>query len=698
MVSNAKTSADVSILIQSLGVVLSAALVVTNKVVLSLITYPGKTALLTFMHYGITCSWIRGQAFCKDVKRREVPIKWILLITSMGTCSVLTSNLVLELSSVTFHQISKLASLPCGAFIDYYVHGKMRTWRELLLLFFICLAVYVTTVGKDNFDLTVGATCAALIYVGTYVSVAALLRHVCQRFELSTSEFMYLSTPYGLLASFLLLIISMLYESSAAEFNLGANQNFVAGSVPMLCLNAVLAVSVQWFSTWTAGNSTTMLYAVVGQAKTAATIALGVFVFQIPLSIRTIVGLIICVTTAFALALSEVSLGQTYRTTASRCTTLSILLSTILLSALLFCEFHGLEFFSLETRSVEETQEAILSPLVTAPTEVMSSESDIHFRVLTAGDRIEDTLSCGGCTALHQLAIELRLLGHQVKTLSWTDMEKTGWDCDVQHENTAVVFSEGLTQSCKTRPRVTVRWILAPLGAIFPHQVTESWPERDWVYNYGTYAPGTALPVPDSNLLMVTRNPIEGDIFDPLAYSIQAQRKGTCFTFRKLDKFHSAENVLHLHEPGDTPLAEMIENAAEQFTTHEYFVSYDPYTYLSFAAAMLGCVPIVHPLGNMTKFEWILSTAWGPYIRESNRTVIMDGVAYGNSTTEVSRARENLPFMREEFFRVKIWGKGTVKRFVRDVMEHVEGTEQYEGRKLVSEFYPKGWNPGIFQV
>jgi hypothetical protein len=364
MVSDAtssRTSADLSILIQSLGVLLSAALVVTNKAVLSLITYPGKIAVLTFVHYGITCSWIRGQAFCTDVKRREVPIKWILFITCMGTCSVLMSNLVLELSSVTFHQISKLASLPCGALIDYCVHGKMRTWRELLLLFFICLAVYVTFVGKDNFDLTVGALCAALIYVGTYVSVAALLRHVCHRFEVSTSEFMYLSTPYGLLASFVWLIIYMLSESSAAEVkhDLGASQNFAAGltssdisytlgSVAMLCLNAALAVSVQWFSTWTAGNSSTMLYAVIGQAKTAATVALGVLVFQTPLSIRTLVGLSICLIAAFTLAILEVSGGQT--NTASRCTKLSILLSTILLSALLFGEFHGLEFFSLKLK------------------------------------------------------------------------------------------------------------------------------------------------------------------------------------------------------------------------------------------------------------------------------------------------------------------------------------------------------------
>jgi hypothetical protein len=236
------------------------------------------------------------------------------------------------------------------------------------------------------------------------------------------------------------------------------------------------------------------------------------------------------------------------------------------------------------------------------------------------------------------------------------------------------------------------------MGAIFSHRVTESWPENDWVYNYGTYAPGTAIPVPDSNLLMVTRNPAEGDIFDPLMYSKQARRNGTCFTFRKIDKFHAAEHVLQLHAPEDTPLAQNIEDAAKQFTTHEYFISYDPYTYLSFAAAMLGCVPIVHPLGNISKPEWILSTAWGPYFRETNRSVIMDGVAYGNSTSEITRARANLPLMRKELFRIKAWGKGTVKRFVGDVLEHISGTEQYQGRKLVSDYYPVGWNPGTFKV
>ena len=581
---------------------LSAALVVTNKAVLSLITLPGKTAFLTFIHYGITFSWIRGQAFFSEVKRRELHVKWILLITTLGTCSVFMSNLVLDLSSVTFHQLIKLASLPCGALVDYYVHGKRRTWREFLLLSFICLAVCATSAGKDNLGFSVGASFAALLYVGTYVSVAALLRHVCHRFELSTSEFMYLSTPYGLLVSFLLLIFQTLSEGLTAEVkqDLGATQHFSAGSVPMLCLNSVLAVSVQWLSTWTAGNSSTMLYAVIGQAKTAATIALGVLVFQTSLSVKSLIGLSICLVASFSLALSEISGVQSKKETASsRCTTFSISLSVVLLCALLFGELYESELFFLEKRPSQEEHRAVLSG-ITSKIELPMSES-VHFRVITAGEKIEDTLSCGGCTALHQLAVELKLLGLRVKTISHKDMETTGWDCDVQHENTVVVFSEGLRQSCKILPRITVRWILAPMGAIFSHRVTESWPENDWVYNYGTYAPGTAIPVPDSNLLMVTRNPAEGDIFDPLMYSKQARRNGTCFTFRKIDKFHAAEHVLQLHAPEDTPLAQNIEDAAKQFTTHEYFISYDPYTYLSFAAAMLGCVPIVHPLGNISK-------------------------------------------------------------------------------------------------
>lgn len=314
-----------------------------------------------------------------------------------------------------------------------------------------------------------------------------------------------------------------------------------------------------------------------------------------------------------------------------------------------------------------------------------------NFRVITVTDNVFDTISCGGCTALHQLAEELRSHGMSVETISWDTMKKTRWDCNIQGD-TVVIFSEGIEQSCKVPPRLTIRWILAPMGAVYQHSVTSAWSQNDWVYNYGKYAPGVAGGVPDENLLTVLRNPYRGDEFDiPQPHS--SLRKGTCYTSRKQHLFHRESSITWLHTSDDTPLAETISESVKQFLVHEFFVSYDPYTFLTFIAAWEGCVPIVHPLGNLTKREWILSTAWGPYVRLSKRDVLMDGVAYGSSPDEIERARRTLPLMRKEFELVKEWGRGTVSSFIEDVLSHLSGKEP-RGRRLVSDFYPPGWNPG----
>ena len=302
-------------------------------------------------------------------------------------------------------------------------------------------------------------------------------------------------------------------------------------------------------------------------------------------------------------------------------------------------------------------------------------------------------MSCGGCTSLHLLAKELSSRGYYVKTLVHYDQGIPQIDCDVGN-NTVVVFPEGFRASCKQLPRVQVRWILSPMGALASHSVTHAWPQTDWVYNYGVYAPGANMDVPDSNLLVVLRNPIPGDEFDPLRYPKQV-RAGRCYTIRKRDTFHDPGSIKPLHEPTDTPLADAVGGAEQHFLAHEYFISYDPYTYLTFAAAMLGCISIVHPLGNLTKEQWFLSTAWGPYIRESGRQTLIKGIAYGDSQEEIKSARDHLHLVRQEFFQIKQWGSGTVDRFLGHL---VEPNVKAEGKLFVSDFYPPGWNPGKFTI
>ena len=113
---------------------------------------------------------------------------------------------------------------------------------------------------------------------------------------------------------------------------------------------------------------------------------------------------------------------------------------------------------------------------------------------------------------------------------------------------------------------------------------------------------------------------------------------------------------------------------------------------LTFIAPWLGCISIVYPMAGMSKVQWFESTAWGPYFRDTGRTIIMDGIAYGSATDEIERAKSNLHLSREEFMNVKSWGTSTVKRICDDVHAYMAGKpDEIVGRQPVSYFFPTGW-------
>ena len=147
---------------------------------------------------------------------------------------------------------------------------------------------------------------------------------------------------------------------------------------------------------------------------------------------------------------------------------------------------------------------------------------------------------------LWQLASTIESLGYPVMTLSSSEMEQTNWDCKVSHENTIVVFAEGYPQSCLHPPRVTVRWLLAPIGTLFGLDTVQHWDGHDWIFSYGFHE-GKDKPLNNDSPLVVIRNPYPGDMFDPSKYSFDGERNGTCHTDRKKLTFHSPESDFTMH-------------------------------------------------------------------------------------------------------------------------------------------------------
>ena len=130
---------------QTLGVFATAALVNSNKFILMRINFPAKATALTCAHNTLTFICVRLSGSCTGVSARDVHWSWFLFNTCVGSLSVLASNILLQIASVTFHQVSKLAALPLGAALDFFLYEKRRSPGDFVGLMSIAYAICVTS-------------------------------------------------------------------------------------------------------------------------------------------------------------------------------------------------------------------------------------------------------------------------------------------------------------------------------------------------------------------------------------------------------------------------------------------------------------------------------------------------------------------------------------------------------------------------
>ena len=164
--------------------------------------------------------------------------------------------------------------------------------------------------------------------------------------------------------------------------------------------------------------------------------------------------------------------------------------------------------------------------------------------------------------------------------------------------------------------------------------------------------------------MQVITSPKAGDQFDlPAEIFDKTDRRGTAWTMRKGLSWHS--KIDHVHNVLPEPHVEVNHPTAAEFLKFEYFVSYDPYTFYSFAAGMSGVISIVHPIANVTKQDWAKGTYVGEYFKQKGGDV--PGIAYGWSEKEIQHANHTMRELHELMLNVRKWGRETtVERCARD--------------------------------
>ena len=314
--------------------------------------------------------------------------------------------------------------------------------------------------------------------------------------------------------------------------------------------------------------------------------------------------------------------------------------------------------------------------------------------------------TCGGCKVIETLSSILVSRGYD-SSIHYTNYKAEDFNIanEIVPENSVVITPEECPPDTFPGSKLTVRWMLAPTKNAIDLVTVSGYNPNDLIFSYGL-----EMRIPLSNILMVLADPQKGDRFDVRNYGnythngvkrrTSTGRQNIAFMIRKgHEYYHSSDlnaSIGYHRSQNHTEInrALTMSQHIEIFLTHDYFYSYDPQSFYNFIAPMLNCPTILHPVPNMTKSHWILSTFLGFYFRTHNISH-MPGIAYSNSfdikSKEISDAIRTMSHVRHLMTKIKEMAENvTVPRFVRDVERALNGDyDNFESALTAKTFVEK---------
>jgi len=292
---------------------------------------------------------------------------------------------------------------------------------------------------------------------------------------------------------------------------------------------------------------------------------------------------------------------------------------------------------------------------------------------------------CGGTVVEYYLGKVLEDLGQNVRIYTcdgfrpqngiYSNFYNNDFPID---DNTVVIYCEGTTGN-PLNAKYVVRWMLSELGKNVPHTHVNTWGKDELVYYFNSETKFYEYPekkgIVFKELATLYINPhIKQHNFK--------ERSGICYAVRK-SRWHKKTIEWYMHFNG-VPIVDAYllrddlghSQIVKCFNYYKVFISYDPCTFLTMMAAMCGCISIVYPRDDLTKKEWIKTTAAQNYI-EAKGLDNLYGIAYGME--DVQYALETLHLVKEQWYDIQKFNiENTVIPFIDDInnFENMQNTLQ----------------------
>jgi hypothetical protein len=273
---------------------------------------------------------------------------------------------------------------------------------------------------------------------------------------------------------------------------------------------------------------------------------------------------------------------------------------------------------------------------------------------------------CGGlvvqyelCRILDSLGVNIRIRApDNIKNSIFSKYYNNNFDLN----NTIVIYGETIEGNPLNAPHV-VRWILAPIGIVCNPNIVNSWSKTDLVYYFNSDKsfPNSKELIDKKykTLTAIYINPLIKNYNDP-------KRKGWCHTYRKSNYHTTLKNA---HPPNSLEMQNgcKLMDCINIFNKRQYFISYDPLTFLSVIAALCGCISIVVKVDGQSETEWLQTTAAFPYLKKINIEKLY-GIAYGIS--ELEWAKNTLHLVPEQWINILEFVKNeSIITFLNDIKD-----------------------------
>ena len=272
---------------------------------------------------------------------------------------------------------------------------------------------------------------------------------------------------------------------------------------------------------------------------------------------------------------------------------------------------------------------------------------------------------CGGlmvqyelCKIIDEMGINIRMIApNNIPNPVFSKYYNNDFPID---DNVIVIYGETI-QGNPMNVKNVVRWILAPLGVVVSSDYYINYNKSDLVYYFNSESKIAQQPEKIGTIYKL----LTSLFLNPMVkiYNLNP-RHGVCHTFRK-SRMHNHISLIH---PSDSfEIIHSHDECIQLFNKYEFFISYDPLTFLTIIAALCGCISIVYKIEGKSKQDWYNSLVTMAYMKHTGIDSLY-GIAYG--LEELEYAKSTLHLVKEQWDDILKFNKEfIIKPFINDIQE-----------------------------